>query len=116
MHSNVRFFNQSFNNKSAAINTGSVVEVIFSINYFKAMLALCEVMKTNVKLSFKEPTQPLLVASVPTGSSIQCLEAKLVISTFPNSNAPTESTQAPSQMFSRLPVPIMNQMPAAAGM
>lgn len=62
----------------------SVVEIIFNIKDFKAMLTLSEMIGTNIELSFNEPSQPLVVVSHFLDGYGGYVKARLVVSTIDN--------------------------------
>lgn len=62
----------------------SVVEIVFNIKDFKAMLTLSEVIGTNIELGFNEPSQPLVVVSHFLDGYGSYVKARLVISTIDN--------------------------------
>lgn len=63
----------------------SLVEIVFNIKDFKAMLTLSEVLGTNIELTFKEPSQPLVVVSHFLDGYGGYVKARLVVSTIDNS-------------------------------
>lgn len=62
----------------------SIVEIIFNIKDFKAMLTLSEIIGTNIELSFNEPSQPLVVVSHFVDGYGGYVKARLVVSTIDN--------------------------------
>ena len=63
----------------------SVVEIIFNIKDFKAMLTLSETIRTNIELSFIGPSQPLVVISHFNDEfGAGTVKARLVVSTIDN--------------------------------
>jgi Rad9 len=62
----------------------SIVEIIFNIKDFKAMLTLSETIGTNIELSFIKPSQPLVVVSHILDGYEGQVKARLVVSTIDN--------------------------------
>lgn len=88
------------------------VEIVYNIKDFKAMLTLAEQMGSQVELTFREPRQPLLVATHYPPGHMPALRARLVLSTIDNS-WDTGATQA--DIAGQLPpvaAPQQQQQPA----
>ncbi len=90
----------------------SVVEIIFNIKDFKAMLTLSETIQTNIELSFNEPSQPLVVVSHFMNGYGGHVKARLVVSTIDNpySTAYQEQEQ-PGAFAAGLPMPVSRGAP-----